>query len=37
MWNRQREAEAARERLASMGDDAEAVGAVLPPAEEAAE
>jgi ATP-binding cassette, subfamily B, heavy metal transporter len=37
MWNRQREAEAARERLAEMGDDAEAVGAVLPPAEEAAE
>jgi ABC-type transport system involved in Fe-S cluster assembly fused permease/ATPase subunit len=37
MWNRQREAEEARERLAEMGDDAEAVGAVLPPAEEAAE
>jgi ABC-type transport system involved in Fe-S cluster assembly fused permease/ATPase subunit len=36
MWNRQRQAEAARERLAQMGDDAaEAVG--LPPSEEAAE
>jgi ABC-type transport system involved in Fe-S cluster assembly fused permease/ATPase subunit len=37
MWNRQREAEAARERLAQMGDDAEAVTGALPPAEAAAE
>jgi len=38
MWNRQREAEAARERLAEMGEDAEeAVSRALPPAEEAAE
>jgi len=37
MWNRQREAEAARERLAQMGDDAEAVSGALPPAEAAAE
>jgi ATP-binding cassette, subfamily B, heavy metal transporter len=35
MWNRQREAEAARERLAQMGDDGEAVA--RRPAEEAAE
>ncbi len=35
MWNRQREAEEARERLAQMGDDGEAVA--RPPAEEAAE
>src|SRR3954451_837067 len=37
MWNRQREAEAARERLAQMGDDAEAVTGALPPTEAAAE
>jgi ATP-binding cassette subfamily B protein len=36
MWNRQREAEAARERLAQMGDDAEAVSRT-PSAEAAAE
>jgi ATP-binding cassette subfamily B protein len=38
MWNRQREAEAARERLAQMGEDAEeAVSRALPSTEEAAE
>jgi ATP-binding cassette subfamily B protein len=38
MWNRQREAEAARERLAQMGEDAEeAVGRPPSPAEQAAE
>jgi ATP-binding cassette, subfamily B, heavy metal transporter len=38
MWNRQREAEAARERLAQMGEDAEeAVSRAQPPAEAAAE
>src|SRR4051812_49282688 len=34
MWNRQREAEAARERLAQMGDDAEAVTGALPPVDD---
>ena len=34
MWNRQREAEAARERLAQIDDDNEAPNRVPPPVED---
>jgi ATP-binding cassette subfamily B protein len=36
MWNRQREAEEAREKLARIGDDSDAPNRAAPPIEDAA-